>query len=180
MVLWHNFINEELYLYVALVCALSVILLWSNCTPAIGKQLSVAKERSVLVTATKIRKGEKIQKGMIVEVSLLASKIPQDAVEIRQLVMGKRPSHDIPRNKIIQECDFLDLAGINIPFVCTAKEISAGTLIEKADLKLVSNMYYSNEPLLPPRPHTISAVVGKKAKSNIAKDHKIIDSDIIP
>ena len=168
------------YLYSTLVCALSAISLSFNIAPAIGKQTSSAKKRSVWVAVTKIRKGEKIQKRMIVEELIPERDYPNFAVEFSWLIVGKRPSHDIPPTKIIQESDFFDLAGIKVPSVYTTKEIPAGSYIKKSDLVVVISVFYSRVPQFPPRPTNLSAVVGKKARTSLAASHELINSDIIP
>lgn len=165
------------YLYLALVCALSAMLLCFNIAPAIGKQSSSAKKRSAWVAVTKIRKGEKIQKRMIVEKLIPERDYPNGVVEFSWLIIGQRPDHDLPRRKIIQESDFLYLEGISVPVVFTTREIPAGAYIKKADLKLHQNVYYRVPPL---RPTNISAVVGKKARTSIGENHPITNDDIIP
>jgi flagella basal body P-ring formation protein FlgA len=168
------------YLDSALVCALSAISFCFNIDQAIGKKPAAEKKRPVFAAATKIRKGEKIQKRMLVEVLLPESEIPTDAVEYRRLIVGQRPDHEIPRKKIIQIGDFPDLGGISAPFVYTTREITAGSCIKKSDLKLSPNLINSPVQLIPPRPTSITTVVGKKARTTLAKDHKVVNSDIIP
>lgn len=152
----------------------------TNIDRVIGKQPLAENKRAVFATATKIRKGEKIQRRMLVEVLLPESEIPVDAVEYRGLIIGQRPDHDIPRKKIIQIGDFPNLAGVSAPFIITTREIKAGSCIKKADLRLSPNDVYSPVQLIPPRPTSIAAVVGKKARSNLAKGHKIINHDLVP
>jgi len=171
---------RKYYLYSALVCAVSAISVCFNIEKSIGKQPPAEKKRAVFLTVAKIRKGEKIQKRMLVEVLLPESEIPNDAVGYISLIVGQRPDHDIPRKKIIQIGDFPDLGGISAPFVCTSREILAGTCIKKSDLNSSPNLIASPVDLIPPRPTSIAAVVGKKARTNLAKGHKIINHDLVP
>ncbi len=78
-------------MYLVLVCALSTILLCFNVAPAIGEQSSSTKMRSAWVTVTNIRKGEKIQKRMIVKKMIPERDFPNGVVEFRWLILGKRP-----------------------------------------------------------------------------------------
>lgn len=167
-------------MYLVLVCALIAISLCFNVGPAIGKQSTSANKRSIWVAVTKIRKGEKIQKRMIVEKKISEADFPNDAVEFSGLIIGKCPDHDIPPSKLIQIGDFADLAGISAPFVCTTREISAGTNITRSDLELRQNQVYSRVSLFPPRPTSISAVVGKKARTSFKEGHELYNRDIIP
>jgi flagella basal body P-ring formation protein FlgA len=117
---------------------------------------------------------------MLVAVLLPDSEIPNDAVEYESLLVGQSPDHDIPRKKIIQFGDFQNLSGISAPFVCTTREIKSGVRIKKSDLKLSRNEVYSPAQLIPPRPTSFAVVVGKKARTNLAKDHTVVNADIIP
>ena len=167
------------YLHYLLICALSTFLFF-NSAQATGKQLSSAKKGAILVAVVKIRKGEKIQKRMIVERSMPEDDIPQDAVELRSLIIGQKPSHDLPPTKVIQDSDFLDLHGINVPFVYTTKEIPVGAVFQKSDLEVVQHIYFRRVPSLSQRPINISVVVGKKASRNLLVHHQITENDIIP
>ena len=171
---------SKLNLYLPTACALSALLLCLNITSAISKQSSTPKKRSVFVAVTKIRKGEKIQKRMIVEELLPESDFPNGAIEFRWLILGKRPSHDLPPTKLIQESDFINLPGINVPFICTTKAIPAGAHFKESDLKVFQTVYYSRVPPFPQRPTNISAVVGKKARINFKEGHELINGDIVP
>jgi len=151
-----------------------------NFAPVIGKQSSSAKKRSIWVAVTNIRKGEKIQKRMIVEKLIPERDYPNFAVEFSWLIIGKRPYFDLPRRKVIQVDDFFDLAGINVPFIYTRKAIPAGAHFKKADLVVVQRVFYSHVLQFPPRPTNISAVVGKKARTSLAASHKLLNCDIIP
>jgi flagella basal body P-ring formation protein FlgA len=167
-------------LYLLLVCALSTILLCLNVPPSIGKQPPSANNRSVWLCVTKIRKGEKIQKRMIVEKKISEAEFPNGGVEFSWLIVGNRPDHDLPPTKCIQESDFLDLPGINVPFVYTTKEIPAGSQFKKSDLKVVPNLYFARVPSFPPRPTNISAVVGKKARTSFKEGHELYNRDLVP
>jgi len=167
-------------LYLVLVCALSTILMCFNLAPAIGKQPPSANKRSIWVAVTNIRKGEKIQKRMIVERLVPEREFSNGDIEFSWLIVGKCPDHDLPRRKIIQQSDFLYLEGINVPFVYTTKEIPAGAQFKKSDLEVVQSVFYSRVPQFPPRPTNISAVVGKKARTSLAATHKLTNCDIVP
>ncbi len=171
---------RKYFLYPVLACALCAMCLCSNIDRVIGKQPLAENKRAVFATATKIRKGEKIQRRMLVAVLLPESEIPNDAVGYISLIVGQRPDHDIPRKKIIQIGDFPDLGGISAPFVCTSREILAGTCIKKSDLNSSPNLIASPADLIPPRPTSIAAVVGKKARTNLVKGHKITNHDLTP
>lgn len=117
---------------------------------------------------------------MIVEKKISEADFPNGAVGFSWLIIGKRPAFDLPPKKVIQVDDFLDLAGINVPYVETTKAIPAGSCIKKADLKMVQHVYFTVVPPLPARPINISAVVGKKARTSLAEDREITNKDIIP
>ncbi len=167
-------------MYLVLVCALSFILLCFNVAPAIGKQPPAANKRSIWVAVTKIRKGEKIQKRMIVEEKISEADFPNGGVEFSWLILGKHPDYDLPPRKVIQVDDFLDLPGINVPFVYTTKAVPAGTQFKKSDLKVVPNVYFARVPAFQPRPTNISAVVGKKARTSFKEGHELYNRDLIP
>lgn len=166
--------------HLALVCSFSAVFLLLGITSAVGNPSVTVDKRTVFVARFKIRKGERIRKNMIVREVISEKDPPQDAVELSRLIVGQRPNHDIPPTKIIQEADFLDLPGINVPFVYTTTEIPAGTPISRSDLKVIQSIYYSRVPAFPPRPTKISAVVGKKAKLDLPKNHELVNSDLTP
>ncbi len=85
---------------------------------------------------------------MIVEKKISEADFPNGGVEFSWLIIGKRTDFDLPRRKVIQVDDFLDLPGINVPFVYTTKEIPAGAQFKKSDLKVVTNclLYTSPSP----------------------------------
>jgi len=117
---------------------------------------------------------------MIVEKKISERDFPNDAVEFSGLIIGECPDHDIPPSKVIQIGDFADLAGISAPFVCTTREISEGTNITRSDLELRQNQVYSLVSPFPPRPTSISAVVGKKARTSLKEGHELYNCDLIP
>ncbi|MFA6210965.1 MAG: hypothetical protein WCT03_04005 [Candidatus Obscuribacterales bacterium] len=117
---------------------------------------------------------------MIVEKLIPEREFPNGAIGFSWLIIGKRPDFDLPRRKVIQVDDFLNLAGINVPFVYTTKAIPVGAHFKKSDLEVLQNVYYSRVPLFLPRPTNISAVVGKKARTSLEEGHKLINRDIVP
>ncbi|MBK9280048.1 MAG: SAF domain-containing protein [Candidatus Obscuribacter sp.] len=175
-----NFIMRMRYLNYVLVCALSFMFLFFNSSPATGKNLSSAKKISIFVAVVKIRKGEKIQKNMIVEQFVPDELCFQSAVQLSSLIIGQRPDHDLPPKKVIQESDFLSLPGIEVPFVETTRNVPAGTVFKNSDLKVVQHLYFKPVPSLPRRPTNISAVVGKKARINLSVQHELVEHDIVP
>ncbi|CAN5224169.1 hypothetical protein BH11CYA1_BH11CYA1_48010 [soil metagenome] len=145
------------------------------------KQLSSAKKISIFAAVVKIRKGDKIQKRMIVEQLVPDSIDYQRVVQLSRLIIGQRPNHDLPVHKIIEESDFFDLPGIRIPFVVTMKEIPAGAVFKKSDLTLWHNIYFKPVPISARgRLTSISSVVGKKARTNLSEGHELTEHDINP
>ncbi len=91
MVLLHNFRNEEALLVSGISLRSKYHTVVFQRRTGYRRAVIIYKMRSAWVAVTNIRKGEKIQKRMIVKKMIPERDFPNGVVEFRWLILGKRP-----------------------------------------------------------------------------------------
>ncbi len=137
---------------------------------------------SVVRVTSNIKKGDIFTKANIEEYRCQKSKIlDSNGIGLCKFVIGKRAARDLHKSQQISLNDVKPYpTGDFRSLVYTLKDIPANACIQKGDVKLMQAEYFTKfEPLKPLGPTSYEAVIGKKTRKNLPKEHRIINEDLL-
>ncbi|QQR60026.1 MAG: hypothetical protein IPG59_11245 [Candidatus Melainabacteria bacterium] len=135
-------------------------------------------ERAVIVTKD-IKSGTIITKDCVVERFFPKSKIDGDVFEFSKYAIGRRANRELLKGKLIESNDIYYTEGELRSFVFTLKEIPANARIQRDDVIVMTVEYFrAVKPQNPEQPTSCEAVLGKKARVKLEKEHLILNTDL--
>lgn len=130
--------------------------------------------QSVVWTKVDIRKNTVIGKEMI-ELKPI-DKIPDQAIGISRLVVGRRAKRNLLARQIVFCSDIADFRGDLISSVYLAKDLPAGTKIKDGDVYEVPLAEFCIE--VKPGPKILSDAIGRTALVDLFTDKRLVDDDL--